>query len=138
MLDTNVLSELMRIDCSPVVLDWAGRFASADLYTTAISKAEILSGISILPAGRRRTGLELAALSMFSEDFAGRLLAFDGEAAPHYADVMAIRRREGRPVGPCDVMIIAIARAHGAAVATRNIADFEGCGVALHDPWREG
>ena len=75
---------------------------------------------------------------LFREDFAGRVLPFDSEAAIAYADVFSARRRAGRPTATADVMIAAIARTKGASVVTRDIGDFEDCGVALIDPWKAG
>lgn len=135
VLDTNVLSELMRSQPAPAVVAWVNRQARSMLYTTSISKAEILFGIAAMPDGRRRTALAAMADAMFNDDFAGRILAFDASAAVHYAEIGAARRRAGRPVGIPDAQIAATARSAGAAVATRDITGFEDCGVALIDPW---
>ncbi len=135
ILDTNVLSEVIRPNGSPVVFAWVDRHSRADFYTTAVSKAEILSGLAMMPAGKRRLGMEEAAAQMFEEDFRGAVLSFDELAVPHYAEIVASRRRRGRPIAFQDAAILAIARARGAAVATRNIVDFEDCGVVLHNPW---
>ena len=136
VLDTNVMSELMRPEPSPAVANWAVRVGLSDLRLTAITRAEILSGIAILPHGRRRQALEIAANRTFDLVF-NELLPFDAQAADHYAEIVAIRRRSGRATAPIDMMIAAIARAHGAAVATRNIIDFEECGIVLHDLWQD-
>jgi predicted nucleic acid-binding protein len=136
ILDTNVLSEVMRAQPAARVLAWLGAQDMAELYTTTISRAESLAGIAILPDGRRRDAMETVATRIFDEDFQDRVLAFDLDASTHYAAVVAIRRRIGRPTKPLDAMIAAIARSRNAAIATRNIADFEGCGVHLHDPWQ--
>lgn len=136
VLDTNVFSELMRAAAAAPVLDWVVRIGWDQLRITSITRAEILSGICLLPQGRRRTGLELAANRIFGAGFAGPPLSFDEQAADHYADIVALRRRRGRSRSDLDMMIAAIARSHDAAVATRNLSDFEGCGVTLHDPWR--
>ena len=80
--------------------------------------------------------MEIAARRMFSEDFAGRVLSFERDAAWHYADIMSVRRRAGRRIEPVDTMIAATARANGASLATRNIAHFQECGIVLHDPWQ--
>lgn len=100
LLDTNVLSELMREVPEPLVLDWFDRNRKATLLTSAISQAEILTGIALLPAGKRRTALGTAAQQMFEQDFAGRVHAFDSSAAEHYAHVVAVRTRQGPPVTP--------------------------------------
>jgi hypothetical protein len=127
----------MRVNGSPAVFAWVDRRSRADLYTTAISKAEILSGLAMMPNGKRRSALEKTAHRMFGEDFQGAVLPFDELAVAHHAAIVAGRRRAGRPISFQDAAIIAIARAHGAAVATRNVIDFEDCGVVLHNPWRE-
>ncbi len=137
VLDTNVLSELMREAPSPAVVIWLARQDVTRIRTTAINSAEILAGIAVLPEGRRRAGLLSAAHRMFSEDFANRLLPFDQKAAPYYAEILAARQNLGRRIEPLDAMIAAVARAFGAAVATRNVSDFDDCGITLHDPWSE-
>lgn len=135
-LDTNVLSELMKANGAQPVLAWISRQNRDDLYTTAITQAEILAGLAILPEGRRRTALQDMADEMFSVDLRGRVIGFDADSALQYAEVISLRRKAGRPIEPPDAIIAAIARVHGAAVATRNIGDFEGCGMTIHDPWR--
>jgi predicted nucleic acid-binding protein len=137
LLDTNVLSAMMAADPAPSVAAWLSARPATSLFTTSISQAEILSGLAILPNGRRRTVLEAAAGAMFQEDFERRVLPFDEAAASHYADLFATRRRAGRPSATMDLMIAAIARAHRASLVTRNVTDFDGCGVAVVDPWRD-
>jgi predicted nucleic acid-binding protein len=136
ILDTDVLSELMKAAPAPIVVDWTDAQPAASLYTTSITQAEILHGILILSPGKRRSGLEAAATAMFAEDFGGRILGFDAGAAWPYALIASGRRRAGRPISHFDAQIAAIARATGAILATRNLADFEGCGLNLVDPWR--
>lgn len=136
ILDTNVLSETMRAQSSHVVLGWLAAQPASRLFTTAIAEAEILLGLALLEAGRRRSALEAAARAMFAEDFAGRILPFDSAAAAEFVDIAAARRRSGRPIAHADAQIAAIARARGASIATRNTADFEGCHLALIDPWQ--
>ena len=135
LLDTNVLSELMRPKPADAVVAWVAATPATSQYTTSITQGEILHGILLLPPGRRRTSLLTAALAMFAEDFAGRVLAFGGEAAMPYARIAAERRRLGRPISHFDAQIAAIAQLHGASVATRNIADFDACGVKVINPW---
>ena len=135
ILDTNVLSEMMRPVPASSVQDWLG-VVTDELRTMAVSEAEILAGLAQMPEGRRRHELETGAARVFSIAFTGSIRPFDSEAARHYAEVMVICRRLGRPTEPVDAMIAAIARANGAPIATRK--HFEGCGVALHDPWRNG
>jgi toxin FitB len=109
---------------------------AASLYTTSITQAEILHGLMLLPAGKRRAAIEAAATAMFEEDFAGRILAYGSDAALPYARIAAERRRFGRPISQFDAQIAAIARVTGATLATRNVADFAGCGVKVVDPWQ--
>ncbi|WP_421994201.1 type II toxin-antitoxin system VapC family toxin [Reyranella sp.] len=135
VLDTNVLSEATRSAPEQRVLDWLAEQQATSLFTTTISEAEILYGVAALPAGRRRTALEDALRRMFSEDFPGRVLAFDRSAAAEFALIASARRSRGRPISAFDAQIAAIARAHGAAVATRNVSDFDGCGIDVIDPW---
>lgn len=135
ILDTNLLSELMRPEPDPVVLRWVAGRRRATLFTTSISQAEILYGIALLPEGRRRAALAIAAEAIFAEDLAGRVLPFDGAAAARYADIVLARRRVGTPIEGFDALIPAIALAAGASVATRDVGGFTGCGVAVIDPW---
>jgi predicted nucleic acid-binding protein len=135
VLDTNVLSELMRPAPDVRVVNWVASQPATNLYTTSITQAEILHGLMLLPRGRRRSALEAAATSMFAEDFGGRVLGFGTDAAPRYAQIASDRRRTGRPISHFDAQIAAIAQLSGAVVATRNLHDFEGCGVPLVDPW---
>ena len=136
VLDTNVVSELMKAAPDPRVRAWVAAQPATSLYTTSITQAEILHGVALLPSGRRRLALEAAAQAMFRDDFGGRVLAFGSDAAEPYARVAADRRRAGRPISQFDAQIAAIARASGAAIATRDTDDYEGCGVKLIDPWR--
>jgi predicted nucleic acid-binding protein len=135
VLDTNVLSEAVRAKPLQRVLDWLAAQPPTELFTTAISEAEILYGIALLPAGRRRLALQEAARRMFTEDFPGRVLPFDRQAAQQFAAVAAARRRKGQAISSFDAQIAAIALAHDAAIATRNAADFAGCGIVVLDPW---
>jgi predicted nucleic acid-binding protein len=131
ILDTNVISELMRSRPNPTVVAWSAVQPRSLLCTTSINKAEIFYGVAALPEGRRRRGLAAAAEAMFSEDFAGRVLPFDEVAAAHYADIVAARRRSGTPIEALDAQIAAIVVAAGADIATRDVAGFAGCGVAV-------
>lgn len=137
VLDTNVLSELMRAEPSPRVAAWVTTHPARSLYTTAVTQAEVLYGVALLPEGTRRTALAQAVAGMFEEDFLDRVLPFDADAARAYAEVAAERRRLGRPISQFDAQIAAIARSRGAALATRNVADFTDCGVTVIDPWGE-
>jgi predicted nucleic acid-binding protein len=135
LLDTNILSAMMSAEPAPQVAAWISGQPATLLFTTAISQAEILSGLSVMPAGRRRLGLEAAARAMFLEDFEGRVLPFDMVAAVIYAEIFETRRRAGRPTATIDLMIASVARSQDAAVVTRNVSDFDGCGVAVINPW---
>ncbi|MEO9191929.1 MAG: type II toxin-antitoxin system VapC family toxin [Acetobacteraceae bacterium] len=137
VLDTNVLSAMISAEPVLRVATWVSGRPAQLLFTAAICQAEILSGLAIMPEGRRRLDLEAAARAMFTEDFEGRVLPFDMAAAVAYADIFAIRRRAGRPTATLDLMIASVARTNGASVVTRNISDFEGCGVTVVNPWEE-
>jgi predicted nucleic acid-binding protein len=135
ILDTNVLSELMRPVPAAEVARWIASRPAAGFYVTSITQAEILHGILLLPKGRRRQALESAAQALFTEDFAERTLPFGGDAAVAYAEIAAGRSRLGRPISQFDAQIAAIARIHGAPLATRNVDDFQGCGITVANPW---
>ncbi|TLY73322.1 MAG: type II toxin-antitoxin system VapC family toxin [Gammaproteobacteria bacterium] len=137
VLDTNVLSELLRPAPEPRVLTWLANQPRASLFTTAVTQGEILYGIRLLPDGQRRRKLAEAALAIFNEDFAGRVLSFDGDAAGAYAEIGTSRRAAGRPISQFDAMIAAMTRSRGATLATRNAKDFEGCGIDVVNPWAE-
>ena len=135
LLDSNVVSELLRPSPEPVVEDWVGDRRATDLYFSAISEAELRYGVAILPAGRRQTALASAIEAILREDFVDRILPFDSDAAREYADIAAARRAAGRHFAPADCQIAAIARSRGMAVATRNVRDFEDIEVEVVDPW---
>jgi toxin FitB len=135
VLDTNVLSELMRERPAPAVMRWLGGQSAANLYTTSITQAELLYGVRLLPAGKRRTAFEAQAEAMFREDFAARVLPFGSDAARAFAAIASERKRAGRPMSQSDAQIAAIARATRASLATRNVSDFEKCGIDVVDPW---
>jgi hypothetical protein len=135
LLDTNVLSELLRADPAPKVLAWFAQQPARSLFVSAVTQAEMMLGARLLPAGRRRAKLESALAAMFDEDFAGRILPFDTVAVSAYVEIVSSRRARGRPIAQFDAQIAAIARCAGARLATRNTADFEHCGVTVVDPW---
>ena len=135
VLDTNVLSEAIRPVPSRRVLDWLAAQQPSGLFTTAISEAELFYGLALLPAGKRRTSLEEAVRRMLEEDFAQRVLPFDRAAASAFAVIASGRRKKGRPISEFYAQITAVARIHGAAVATRNADDFRDCGIGVIDPW---
>ncbi|ARN79985.1 PIN domain-containing protein [Methylocystis bryophila] len=136
VLDTNVISELMRSAPNAAVRDWIAAQPRASLYTTSINCAEIFFGIRALPAGKRRAALAGAALSMFEQDFRGRILPVDARVAARYSEIVVTRRDAGAPIEAFDALIAATAAEAGAAVATRDVRGFQGCGVALIDPWQ--
>ncbi len=137
ILDTNVLSEVMKPAPSARVVRWLGKYPALRLFTTAITQAEILYGVELLPKGKRRAALQSAVEAMFAEEFAGRILPFDSEAAQAFPQIASSRRASGRPVTQFDTQIAAIAHARGAAVATRNTLDFDHCGITVLNPWSE-
>ena len=135
IVDTNVVSELLRPTPEPRVEGWLAAQDGFDIYLTAISEAELRYGVAIMDNGKRRDGLADAIDRILRDDMAGRVLAFDSAAAEAYATIAASRRAAGRPIAQADCQIAAIARARGATVATRNTADFDGCGIDLINPW---
>jgi predicted nucleic acid-binding protein len=138
VLDTNVISELVRPDANASVLGWARGIAEINLATTAVNEAELRFGIARMAPGRRRSDLKHAIDKALDRRLLGRVLPLDRPAAVAFAEFVAARQAAGRPVKTADAMIAAIARAHGATLlATRDVDDFEGCGVPLFDPWSD-
>jgi toxin FitB len=135
VVDTNVLSEMTKPMPATKVVSWMNSWPVSQLFTTTMTMAEILYGLQLTPLGKRRMALQKAIETMFEVKFAGRILSFDQDAARAFGDISASRRKLGRPIGPMDAQIAAIARSQGAAVATRDIGDFQDCGVPLFDPW---
>lgn len=135
ILDTNVLSELMKPRPSLQVDAWIAKHPATELFTTSITEAEIFLGVELLAKGKRRDALLLAAEQMFAEDFSGRILAFDSNAARFFSKIVANRRALGTPMGHADAQIAAIARLRGSRLATRDVTDFSDCGVDLVNPW---
>jgi hypothetical protein len=135
LLDTNVISELMKSQPEPRVLDWFDRCAALPLFTSAVSEAELWAGVALLPEGKRRQNLSRAVAAMLVEDFAGRSLVFDSAAARRYSDIFAARRGAGRPITQADCQIAAIAVANNLKLVTRNSSDFDNCGIDVINPW---
>lgn len=135
ILDTNVVAELMRPSPEPRVLRWFSGQTSEDLHVTAVTMSEILYGIELIAAARRRDVVRSAAEKMFEEVFADRILTFEDRAARAFSQIASSRRRQGKPMTEFDAQIAAITRVHGATLATRNPYVFEGCGVRLVNPW---
>lgn len=136
VLDTNVISEVFKLAPDSHVLAWAHRQDDLQVYTTAITRGELLYGLNIMAQGKRRDLLTAGLRHVFDVRFASRVLPFDEAAADAYALILAERRRMGRPTGIADAMIAGIARSRGARLATRNVRDFADCGIALIDPWQ--
>ncbi len=135
VLDTNIISELMKSAPSVAVMEWLDQQNSVELFVTTVTIAEISYGIDVLPKGIRRSSFEKAFHRALEEAFKGRILHFDEGSALLYGKIMGDRRRLGKPLSIPDGQIIAIARFHGAAVATRNICDFSDCGLDLINPF---
>ena len=135
VLDTNVISEVLRPTPEPKVLEWLEKVPLISVFTTVITHAEILRGIHSMSHGQRRQKLYVTALAIFGEDFLGRVLNFDSDVADVYAEIGAARRAVGRPISEFDAAIAAITRFHGARLATRNAKDFDHCGIEVINPW---
>lgn len=135
ILDTNVVSELMKPAPSDALMRWFQDTPPEPLALTAITVAELRYGIAMLPEGKRKAGLDQAVTEMLAQDFPGLVLPFDQAAAEHYGPLAAQHRAAGRNPGQADVMIAAIATAQGAGIATRNLKDFEGFDLRLLNPF---
>ncbi len=135
VLDTNVVSELMRDRPHSGVLEWLDDQPTSSLFVTATTEAEIRTGIAILPSGERRRGLAAAAERAFGLLFDERILPFGSEAAQEYAVIAANRRASGHPISQLDCQIAAVARSVGASIVTRDVGGFEGCGIRVTNPW---
>ena len=135
VLDTNVVSELMRERPNPQVLGWMDNQLTGNLFVTSVTEAEIRTGIAILPEGERQRGLAAAAERLFGVFFTERILPFDSDAAQAYAMLAAERRAAGRPISQADCQIAAIVLCRAASVATRNVDDFKVSGVEVINPW---
>ena len=135
VLDTNILSELLRPVPEVRVAEWLNEQPRASVFTTAITRGEIFYGIRVLPAGKRRDALWDAATKIFDIDLEGHVLTYDSAAANEFSEISATRRAAGRPIAQFDAQIAGITRSRGARLATRNIGDFEGCGFEVVNPW---
>lgn len=140
VLDTSVISELFKPAPEPAVMDWVGNLAGDVLFTTSITRGELLFGLYCMLKGRRRNNLLLGLTRLFEQRLVGHVLDYDSAAADAHAELAAARRARGRGRGRAssqsDAMIAGIVRSRGATLATRNVRDFEDCGIALVDPWR--
>jgi toxin FitB len=137
ILDTNVVSELLRPKRDERVVAWVDAQPLAELFLTAITEAELRYGVATMPNGKRKKALEADVHGILQNEFAGRILPFDSKAAIEYAAIVSARRALGKPISQFDAQIAAIARANGAApIVTRNVGDFVSVGVEIIDPWR--
>jgi predicted nucleic acid-binding protein len=137
ILDTNVLSELMKTSPDSAVVAWVADHPATELFTTSITEAEIFFGIELLSKGRRRDALLSAAQKLFETELAGRVFGFESDAARAFSRIAAHRRSIGRPISQADAQIAAITQVRRARLATRDAADFADCGVEVIDPWKE-
>lgn len=135
ILDTNVLSETLRQTPNDCVLLWLTEQPRSALFTTTVTRAELLYGAQLLPDGRRKTALLSTVLKIFSLDMAGQVLGFDNDAADQYAKIAATRKNNGKPINQFDAMIAAITKSRGGRLATRNTKDFSDCGIEIINPW---
>ncbi|HCC58430.1 MAG TPA: VapC toxin family PIN domain ribonuclease [Solibacterales bacterium] len=135
VLDTNVLSEALKPSPAPAVMDWLAAQEQPAVFITAITQAEVLYGVELLPPGKRRARLATAIEKLFAAEFEGRIVPFDEDAARLFPKIVAGRDAVGRPISQFDAMIAAIARSRRAVVATRNTSDFEHCGLQIVNPW---
>ena len=135
VLDTNVLSELMRISPAPQVMRWMRQYDGSIFSTSSTVAAELLYRVERFPKGERRDVLLFAVQAMLNQELKGRILPFDYDAAQRYALLTAERRRRGAPINQPDAQIAAVAQAHGAKLATRNTSDFAHCGIDVINPW---
>ena len=137
ILDTNVVSELMRPNRDENVVAWVDAQPLAEFFVTAITEAELRYGVAKMPNGKRKKALEADVDAILQQEFAGRILPFDSNAAVECAPIVSARRTLGKPISQFDAQIAAIARANGAAaIVTRNVGDFVSVGVEIIDPWR--
>jgi predicted nucleic acid-binding protein len=135
ILDTNIISETFRSRPDPNVAAWMGSLVATEVYVTSLSKAELLVGLAFMPDGRRRAALGTVIEAFFSKWLQTPVLAFGSMEAEAYAETVAGRRRLGRPISAFDAQIAAIARIRDFAVVTRNVRDFEHCGIEIINPW---
>ncbi len=135
VVDTNVLSELLRPEPHANVKSWMSQHPVTSVFTTTITQAEIMYGVELLPAGQRKDKLKTAVHTLFSHNFTGRILPFDIEAAIVYANIASSRRASGFPISQFDAQIAAITRTRGARLVTRNFDDFRDCGIEVINPW---
>jgi len=136
LLDTNVISEAMRPVPEPSVMAWLNSQNAAELWTSTIVVAEVYSGLDLMPAGKRQRQLFASAELMFDKFFGARILALDLPAARAYRAVLKSRRAKGLPIDEMDALLAATALANSSALATRNVAHFQSCGISILNPWK--
>ena len=135
VLDTNVVSELMRQSPDDNVVRWVDRYPASEVFITAVTAAELVYGVARLPEGQRKTTLAAMVSELLTEDLYGQILPFDSGAAEFYARIASAREELGRPISMADAQIAAVCRQYAACLATRNTKDFEDTGVMVLDPW---
>jgi predicted nucleic acid-binding protein len=135
ILDTNVVSELMRPAPEENVVSWVDRYSADDVFITAVTAAELQYGVARLPDSHRKTVLTTKVAELLTEDFQDQILPFGGDEAAYYAKIAAAREHWGRPMSMADAQIAAICLRYYAELATRNMKDFVGIGVRVRDPW---
>lgn len=136
LLDTNVLSEIMRARPDPTVKAWFRALPRKEFWTASVVIAELVSGVDLMPAGCKQRELREMVEAMIAEDLRGQILTFDLSAARQYGQILSYRQRIGRPIKEMDALLAATAKTHGTTLATRNIPDFEHCGIPLVNPWQ--
>jgi predicted nucleic acid-binding protein len=135
VLDTNVVSELMRQVPNDEVVRWVDRYPADEVFITAVTAAELAYGVKRMPDGHRKTTLSVKVSELLTEDFQGQILPFDGVAAAYYGEIAAAREQQGSPISMADAQIAAICRRFAACLATRNIKDFVDTGITVLNPW---
>ncbi|BBX96690.1 type II toxin-antitoxin system VapC family toxin [Mycobacterium lacus] len=135
VLDTNVVSELMRHAPEPAVVSWVDGFSAADVVLTVVTAAELMCGVARLPEGSRKRELHTKVEGLLTEDFRDQILPFDAQAATHYGEIVAAREQIGRPISMADAQIAAICRCWSAGLGTRNVDDFADTGIDAVNPW---
>jgi hypothetical protein len=135
VLDTNVVSELMRKDAAAEVVAWVDRHPGDQVFITAITAAELLYGVTRLPDGRRKQVLAAKVRDLIDEDFEDQVLPFNSDSAHHYAEIVASRERVGKPISMADAQIAAICRQYDLGLGTRNTKDFADTGIRVFNPW---
>ncbi|MGW4129289.1 PIN domain-containing protein [Amycolatopsis japonica] len=135
VLDTNVVSELMRQVPEDGVVRWVDKYPADEVFITSVTAAELAYGVARLPDGRRKTALATKVSELLAEDLQDQILPFDSVAAGYYGEIAAGREEQGLPISMADAQIAAVCRRFAACLATRNTKDFVDTGIALLDPW---